>query len=263
MAGASAYSRTIDSEAFRGIADEVGATLFMFDIAHIAGLIAGGVHPSPVPHAEVVTFTTHKTLRGPRGGCILSRAEHGAAIDKAIFPGLQGGPLEHVIAAKAVAFQEAPEPDFKDYAAQIVGNAGGVGRRARWREGFRLVSGGTDNHLMLVDLRPFDDELTGKEAADGPRPGRDHPQPEHRSQRPPLALRHQWRAVRHPVGHDPGHERARDGHHRLAHRPGPAPPGRRGRARRRTRRGRHPLLQVPALLIAADADAADAADADA
>ncbi len=162
VAGATAYSRTIDPEAFRRIADEVGA-LFMFDAAHIAGLIAGGAHPNPVPHADVVTFTTHKTLRGPRGGCILSRAELGPAIDKAIFPGLQGGPLEHVIAAKAVAFREAAEPAFRDYAAKIVANAAALAD-ALGREGFRLVSGGTDNHLMLVDLRPFDDDLTGKEA---------------------------------------------------------------------------------------------------
>ncbi|MCB1003817.1 MAG: serine hydroxymethyltransferase [Acidimicrobiales bacterium] len=162
VAGATAYSRTIDPEAFRRIADEVGA-LFLFDAAHIAGLIAGGAHPNPVPHADVVTFTTHKTLRGPRGGCILSRQEHGAAIDKAIFPGLQGGPLEHVIAAKAVAFGEAAQPEFRDYAARIVANAAALAD-ALGREGFRLVSGGTDNHLMLVDLRPFDEELTGKEA---------------------------------------------------------------------------------------------------
>jgi glycine hydroxymethyltransferase len=116
-----------------------------------------------VPHADVVTFTTHKTLRGPRGGCILTRAEHAAAIDKAMFPGLQGGPLEHVIAGKAVAFREAAHPSFRDYAAQIVANARALAD-ALGREGFRLVSGGTDNHLMLIDLRTFDAELTGKEA---------------------------------------------------------------------------------------------------
>ena len=162
VAGATAYPRIIDPQPFRDIADEVGA-LFMFDAAHIAGLIAGGVHPNPVPYADVVTFTTHKTLRGPRGGCILSREEHAKAIDKAVFPGLQGGPLEHVVAAKAVAFREASQPEFAAYAAQIVANAralaAGLGG-----EGFRLVSGGTDNHLMLVDLRPFDDEVTGKVA---------------------------------------------------------------------------------------------------
>ncbi len=162
VAGATAYPRVIDPAVFRDIADEVGA-LFMFDAAHIAGLIAGGQHPNPVPYADVVTFTTHKTLRGPRGGCILTRADHAAAIDKAIFPGLQGGPLEHVVAAKAVAFREAAHPSFADYAGQIVRNARALAS-ALAGEGFRLVSGGTDNHLMLVDLRPFDAELTGKEA---------------------------------------------------------------------------------------------------
>ncbi len=162
IAGATAYPRIIDPEAIRSIADEVGA-LFMFDAAHIAGLIAGGVHPNPVPHADIVTFTTHKTLRGPRGGCILATAELGPAIDKAIFPGLQGGPLEHVIAAKAVAFREAAQPEFRDYAAQIVANAAALAA-ALAGEGFRLVSGGTDNHLLLVDLRAFDADLTGKEA---------------------------------------------------------------------------------------------------
>jgi glycine hydroxymethyltransferase len=162
VAGATAYPRIIDPAPIREICDEVGA-LFLFDAAHIAGLIAGGVHPNPVPHADVVTFTTHKTLRGPRGGCILSRAEHAQAIDKAIFPGLQGGPLEHVVAGKAVAFREAATPEFKDYAAQIVRNADALAS-ALGRAGFRLVSGGTDNHLMLIDLRSFDEELTGKDA---------------------------------------------------------------------------------------------------
>ena len=146
----------------RSICDEVGA-LLIFDAAHIAGLIAGGAHPSPVPVADVVTFTTHKTMRGPRGGCILTTEEHAKAIDKAVFPGLQGGPLMHVIAAKAVAFREASQPSFKDYAAQIVVNARALAE-ALAGEGFRLVSGGTDNHLMLVDLQPFDPELTGKVA---------------------------------------------------------------------------------------------------
>src|SRR5215216_7903902 len=162
VAGATAYPRRIDPEPYREIADEVGAR-FLFDAAHIAGLVAGGAHPSPVPHADIVTLTTHKTLRGPRGGCILSTAELGPAIDKAVFPGLQGGPLEHVIAAKAVAFREAADPSFRDYASQIVSNARALAE-ALAREGFRLVSGGSDNHLMLVDLRPFDAELTGKEA---------------------------------------------------------------------------------------------------
>lgn len=162
VAGATAYPRIIDPVPFREIADEVGA-LFMFDAAHIAGLIAGGVHPNPVEHADIVTFTTHKTLRGPRGGCILSKAEHAAAIDKAVFPGSQGGPLDHVIAAKAVAFREAADPSFKDYAASVVANAEALARRLG-EHGLRLVSGGTDNHLMLVDLRSFDEELSGKKA---------------------------------------------------------------------------------------------------
>ena len=162
VAGATAYPRRIDAEPYRAIADEVGA-LLMFDIAHIAGLIAGGAHPSPVGLADVVTLTTHKTLRGPRGGAILTTAELGPRIDKAIFPGLQGGPLEHVIAGKAVAFREAMDPSFRDYAAQIVANAAALAE-ALSGHGFRLVSGGTDNHLMLVDLRAFDAELTGKEA---------------------------------------------------------------------------------------------------
>jgi len=164
VAGATAYPRIIDPAPLRSICDEVGA-LFIFDAAHIAGLIAGGVHPSPVPHADVVTFTTHKTLRGPRAGCILSTAEQARAIDKAVFPGMQGGPLMHVIAAKAVAFREAARPEFRDYAAGIVANARALAE-ALAGEGFRLVSGGTDNHLMLVDLQPFDADLTGKEAQD-------------------------------------------------------------------------------------------------
>ncbi len=162
VAGATAYPRIIDPEPLRQICDEVGA-LFLFDAAHIAGLIAGGVHPNPVPFADVVTFTTHKTLRGPRGGCILSTAEHAAAIDKAIFPGLQGGPLEHVIAGKAVAFREAADPAFADYARQIVANSQALAAGLA-ANGFRLVSGGTDNHLMLVDLQAFDSGLTGKDA---------------------------------------------------------------------------------------------------
>jgi glycine hydroxymethyltransferase len=162
VAGATAYPRIIDPAPFREIADEVGA-LFMFDAAHIAGLIAGGVHPNPVPYADVVTFTTHKTLRGPRGGCILSRAEHAATIDKAVFPGSQGGPLDHAIAAKAVAFREAAQPEFADYAQQVVANAAELAE-ALAGHGLRLVSGGTDNHLMLVDLRSFDEDLSGKKA---------------------------------------------------------------------------------------------------
>ncbi len=162
VAGYTAYPRRIDPEPFRAICDEVGA-LFMFDAAHIAGLIAGGAHPNPVPYADVVTFTTHKTLRGPRGGCILSRADLAQAIDKSVFPGLQGGPLENVIAGKAVAFREAQDPSFSVYAHQIVANAAALAA-ALAGEGFRLVSGGTDTHLILVDLRTFDADLSGKQA---------------------------------------------------------------------------------------------------
>ena len=162
VAGTTSYPRRLEPEPFKAIADEVGA-LMMFDIAHIAGLVAGGVHPNPVPFADVVTFTTHKTLRGPRGGCILSSAAHAAAIDKAVFPGSQGGPLEHAVAAKAVAFHEAMQPSFKVYAQQIITNASALAE-ALAHQGFRLVSGGTDTHMMVVDLRPFDSELTGKEA---------------------------------------------------------------------------------------------------
>ena len=162
VAGATAYPRIIDPAPFRAIADEVGA-LFMFDAAHIAGLIAGGMHPNPVPHSDIVTFTTHKTLRGPRGGAILCTQDLAPAIDKALFPGLQGGPLEHVIAAKAVAFGEAATPEFADYAARIVENSGALAKGLA-EEGFRMVSGGSDNHLLLVDLRTFDEDLTGKVA---------------------------------------------------------------------------------------------------
>ncbi|HUD16128.1 MAG TPA: serine hydroxymethyltransferase [Acidimicrobiales bacterium] len=162
VAGSTAYSRIIDPLPFREIADSVGAR-FMFDAAHPAGLIAGGAHPSPVGVADVVTFTTHKTLRGPRGGAIVCSAELAKAVDSAVFPGLQGGPLEHVIAAKAVAFAEAALPGFRDYAAQVVANAKALGE-ALSEAGLRLVSGGTENHQVLVDLRTFDAELTGKEA---------------------------------------------------------------------------------------------------
>jgi len=164
IAGATAYPRIIDPVPLRDICDEVGA-LLIFDAAHIAGLIAGGAHPNPVPLADVMTFTTHKTLRGPRSGTIVCKEEHAKAIDKAVFPGLQGGPLMHVVAAKAVAFREASQPAFKDYAAAVVSNAQALAK-ALAGEGFRLVSGGTDNHLMLVDLRPFDPDLTGKVAQD-------------------------------------------------------------------------------------------------
>jgi glycine hydroxymethyltransferase len=160
VAGATAYPRVLDFELFRSIADDCGA-LLMVDAAHIAGLIAGGAHPSPVPYADIVTLTTHKTLRGPRAGAILCREQYASAVDSAVFPGLQGGPLEHVIAAKAVSFKEALAPSFRDYAAQVVRNGAALAD-ALAAEGFRIVSGGTDNHLLLVDLRP--EGLTGKQA---------------------------------------------------------------------------------------------------
>ncbi len=160
VCGYSAYSRVLDFARFRKIADKVGAYL-MADVAHIAGLIAAGEHPSPVPHADFVTTTTHKTLRGPRGGMIMCREQFGRAVDKQIFPGIQGGPLVHVIAAKAVAFKEALMPEFRDYQRQVVKNARALAKRLV-EDGFRIVSGGTDNHLMLVDLTPKG--ITGRDA---------------------------------------------------------------------------------------------------
>ena len=162
IAGASAYPRIIDFQAFSDIAKEVGAIL-MVDMAHIAGLVATGTHPSPIPFADVVTTTTHKTLRGPRGGLILCTEEHAKAIDKAVFPGTQGGPLMHVIAAKAVAFKEALQPSFKEYARQVIANAAALAE-GLMSHGLKLVSDGTDNHLLLVDLRPSHPDLSGKEA---------------------------------------------------------------------------------------------------
>lgn len=160
IAGASAYPRIIDFERLAEIAREVDA-IFMVDMAHIAGLVAAGLHPSPVPHADIVTTTTHKTLRGPRGGIILCKQKYAAAIDKGIFPGMQGGPLMHVIAAKAAAFKEALSPEFKEYQQRIIDNARVLAETLKER-GFTIVSGGTDNHLMLVDVRP--QNLTGKVA---------------------------------------------------------------------------------------------------
>jgi glycine hydroxymethyltransferase len=162
VVGASAYPRVIDFKNFRDIADEVGAVI-MVDIAHIAGLVATGLHPSPVPHAEYVTTTTHKTLRGPRGGMIMCRADLAKGVDKKIFPGIQGGPLMHIIAAKAVALKEAMEPGFKLYQEQVIANARVLGEELA-SQGYNLVSGGTDNHLLLVDLT--NKEVTGKEAED-------------------------------------------------------------------------------------------------
>jgi len=163
VAGYSAYSRILDWAGFRAVADEVGA-LLMVDAAHIIGLIAGGAHPNPVPHADVVTATTHKALRGPRGGLILCRGEHAAVVDKGVFPNAQGGPINNQIAAKAVCFHEAATPEFRAYTAQIVANAAAMAGAVAGA-GVRVVSGGTDNHLFLVDLRSVDADLTGREAA--------------------------------------------------------------------------------------------------
>ncbi|MXV86698.1 MAG: serine hydroxymethyltransferase [Acidimicrobiales bacterium] len=162
VAGATAYPRRIDPVPFREICDETGA-VFMFDAAHIAGLIVGGVHPNPVPFADIVTFTTHKTMRGPRGGSILCTQEYAKRIDSAVFPGSQGGPLDHAVAAKAVGFAEAARHEFAAYQARIVENAAALAD-SLGTHGFRLVSGGTDNHLLLIDLRTFDADLTGKVA---------------------------------------------------------------------------------------------------
>jgi glycine hydroxymethyltransferase len=160
IGGASAYARVIDFARMRQIADKAGAKL-MVDMAHIAGLVAGGVHPSPVPHADVVTTTTHKTLRGPRAGMVLCRQNLAAAVDKIVFPGIQGGPLMHIIAAKAVCFREALQPAFKDYARQVVANARALARKIM-DEGFRIITGGTDTHLMLIDV--FANGILGSEA---------------------------------------------------------------------------------------------------
>jgi len=163
VAGYSAYSRILDWAAFREIADEVGA-IFMVDAAHIIGLIAGGAHPNPIPHADVVTATTHKAMRGSRGGMVLSREEFGQAIDKGVFPNAQGGPLNNHIAGKAVCFAEAMTQGYRDYAAQVVTNASAMSA-AVMDEGVRVVSGGTDNHMFLIDLRSIDEDLTGRDAA--------------------------------------------------------------------------------------------------
>ncbi len=206
LAGGTAYSRIWDWAAFRAIADEVGAYL-MVDMAHIAGLVAGGVHPSPLPHAHVVTTTTHKSLRGPRGGMILTNDEDIAKkVNSAVFPGLQGGPLMHVIAAKAVAFGEALRPEFKDYAA-----AGGEERPAMadqlMKGGIDIVSGGTDNHLMLADLRPEAGHRQGRRGRAGP--GAYHLQQERRAVRPGKALRHLGHPAGHPGRHHPRLRRGR------------------------------------------------------
>ena len=201
VAGASAYSLVIDWKRFRAIADSVGAYL-MVDMAHYAGLIAAGLYPSPVGIADFVTSTTHKTLRGPRGGFILAEAEHEKALNSAIFPGMQGGPLMHVIAAKAVAFKEALDPEFKHYQEQVIDNARVMAKVLQER-GLRIVSGGTDSHLFLVDLRAKN--ITGKDAEAALGPRAHHGQQERHPERSAEAVRHQ----RHP------HRLAGDDHARL------------------------------------------------
>ncbi len=208
--GASAYPRIIDFKRMGEIAREVGAYL-LADIAHIAGMVAVGIHPSPIPHADFVTTTTHKTLRGPRGGLILCREKNAKEIDSTVFPGIQGGPLEHVIAGKAVCFQEALQPSFKAYQEQIVKNAKALAEGMK-RNGYRLVSGGTDNHLMLVDVGVKN--LTGKDCQIGARRSRHHGEQKHDSVRDALTVPGQRCPAGHPGSDDPRHERSGNGGHR-------------------------------------------------
>ena len=217
IAGASAYPRTLDFDRFAEIAREVGAYL-MVDMAHIAGLIAAGIHPNPLPAADFVTSTTHKTLRGPRGGLILAQPQYGKALDSQIFPGIQGGPLMHIIAAKAVAFKEALAPSFRRYQEQIVANARTLAREFI-KHGYRLVAGGTDTHLILMDLTPIGPHRPG--GGRGPGSGRHHRQQELHPLRPAVAPYHQRHPPRHPGFDHPGHEGAGDGDHRRTHSPGP------------------------------------------
>ena len=240
VAGTTSYPRRLDPEPFKAVADEVGA-LLMFDIAHLAGLVAGGAHPNPVPFSDVVTFTTHKTLRGPRGGCILSKEEHAKAIDKAVFPGWQGGPLEHAIAGEGDRLPRGGAPSRSgEYAHQVVANASALAE-ALVGQGFRLVSGGTDNHLMVVDLPPVRRRADRQGRPVVARRGRDHAQQEHDARRSAQSVRHQRGADRHAVGDHPGHDRSRDAHDRLVHRPRPARPRRRRDAGARPQGGRRPL----------------------
>ena len=223
VAGTTAYPRRLDPEPFKKIADEVGA-LLLFDIAHLAGLVAGGAHPNPVPYADVVTFTTHKTLRGPRGGAILCKEEHAKAIDKAVFPGWQGGPLEHVIAGKAVAFREAADPSFRDYAHQVVKNASSARRCA----GAGGIPPRVRRHRQPPDGRrphPVRRRVDRQRGAGEARRSRDHAQQEHDPRRPAQPLRHQRRAHRHPVGHHAGDDRDRDAADRCDDRPSVARQG--------------------------------------
>ena len=234
VTGATVYPRFWDWERLRKIADSVDAIL-MSDIAHIAGLVAGGEHPSPVPYCDVVTFTTHKTLRGPRSGLIVCKEQYAKAIDKAVFPGLQGGPLEHVIAAKAVCLHEAMQPSFKDYQRQIRLNAKAMAD-ALMARGLRLVSGGTDNHLMLVDVSTLG--LTGKVAQEVLDVDRHRREQEHDPVRSAEADGHQRPAAGHAVRDYSRDERAGDGENRRHDRPLPQAHGRQPRGHRRARAGR-------------------------
>ena len=235
IAGGSAIPRLIDFAAFREVADEVGA-VFLVDAAHFIGLVAGQAIPSPVPYADVVTFTTHKVLRGPRGGALVCRAEHAAKLDKAVFPMMQGGPLMHAVAAKAVNFKECMTPEYQAYTRQVVANAQAL-TESLASEGIRPVTGGTDTHLALLDLQGTG--VTGKDAeARCDRAGHRAEQERH-PLRPAAGLDRQRHPRRHPERHDAGHDRGRDEGDRLAHRPG------RARRRRQRRRGRPPGGRPP------------------
>ena len=200
-AGASAYPRIFDFPRLRHIADSVGA-LLVIDMAHIAGLVAGGQHPSPIPHAHFVTTTTHKSLRGPRGGIVMCEEKYAKQIDAMVFPGVQGGPLMHVIAAKAVCFHEALQPQFREYQKQVVTNAKALAAGLS-KHGYRIVSGGTDNHLMLVDLRPK--EINGKASAGSSRSRRHYREQERNSFRHLSHLQARRNPCRHPSGDDARH----------------------------------------------------------
>ena len=247
ICGGSAIPRLIDFAAFREIADEVGAIL-MVDAAHFIGLVAGGAIPSPVPHADVVTFTTHKVLRGPRGGMILAKAEHAAAIDKAVFPMMQGGPLMHAVAAKAVALKEAASPEYAQYARDVIANSQAL-TAGLAAQGMRPVTGGTDTHLALLDLQGID--VTGTRGRGPLRRGGHRAEQEHHPQRPAPGQRRLGHPRRHALGDDPGDGRGADGHDRRADRDGRP---RRGRLRRprgpsRCHRAGHRLPGVPTRLV--------------
>ena len=241
ISGASAYSRIIDWKRIREICDEVGAYMFV-DMAHIGGLVAAGVHPSPVPYADVVTTTTHKTLRGPRGALILCKEALAKKIDSAVFPGSQGGPLMHIIAAKAVCFREAMSAEFIEYQKQVVKNAAALADTLK-AGGMRLVSGGTDNHLLLADVMSLG--ATGRDVQELLDRAHITANKNAIPYDTPAAPSRERRALRLPRGHDPRHEGARDASHRRIH-TAPHPRGR-GRRRRRARRGAGAVRALPAL----------------